>query len=102
MQKDLLVFIKKENLFISTDKILLTVSGGIDSVAMCELFHQNKFNFAIAHCNFQLRAKESDADEVFVKALAKKYSVPFFCKRFNTAVVADKRNISVQMAARDL
>ena len=102
MQKALLSYIQKEKLFIPSDKILLTVSGGIDSVVMCELFHKSKLNFAIAHCNFQLRGKESDADELFVKQLANKYNVSFFCKRFNTSAYADKKKSSIQMAAREL
>jgi len=102
MQNALLAFIKKENLFISSDKLLLTVSGGMDSVVMCEFFDKAKLNFAIAHCNFQLRDNESDEDELFVKQLAKKYNVPFFCKKFNTSAYADKKNNSIQMAAREL
>lgn len=102
MQTALLAYIKSEDLFSPSDKILLTVSGGIDSVVMCDLFHKAGFNFAIAHCNFRLRAKESELDEVFVRGLAKKYKAPFFCKRFNTAAFAEEKNISTQMAAREL
>lgn len=102
MQNIFLSYIKNQKLFIPSDKILLTVSGGIDSVVMCELFHKAKLKFAIAHCNFQLRAKESDADELFVKQLAKTYNVEFFCKRFNTSSHADKQKSSIQMAAREL
>jgi tRNA(Ile)-lysidine synthase len=102
MQKAFSSYIQKENLFITSDTILLTVSGGIDSIVMCELFHKANFKFAIAHCNFKLRGKESNGDELFVKQLAKKYDVPFFCKSFNTSAYADKKNSSIQMAARDL
>jgi tRNA(Ile)-lysidine synthase len=102
MLDSFLSYIQKEKLFQSTEKILLTVSGGVDSIAMCELFNKAKINFAIAHCNFQLRDKESDGDELFVQQLAKKYNVSFFCKRFNTATYANKKKISIQMAAREL
>ena len=95
-------FIKKENLFNLSDKILLTVSGGIDSVVMCELFYQSKINFGIAHCNFQLRNEESDKDELFVEALAEKYGVPFHSVSFNTSVYAKKNKLSIQVAARQL
>ena len=102
MQTNLLQYIKKEDLFSPSDRILLTVSGGIDSVVMCDLFHKAGFNFAIAHCNFRLRGKESEQDEAFVKGLAKKYKIPFFCKRFNTSAFAEEKNMSIQMAAREL
>jgi tRNA(Ile)-lysidine synthase len=98
----LLNHIKKEKLFSTTEKVLLTVSGGIDSVLMCELFHKAGLNFGIAHCNFQLRAEESDEDETFVSALAEKYNVPFHFIKFNTSVYAKKNKVSIQLAARDL
>lgn len=95
-------YIKKEKLFPLTGKILLTVSGGIDSIVMCELFHKAKINFAIAHCNFKLRDKESDQDELFVEHLAEKYAVPFHSVSFDTNTFAKKNKISIQLAARKL
>ncbi|MBN8701604.1 MAG: tRNA lysidine(34) synthetase TilS [Bacteroidetes bacterium] len=81
---------------------LLAVSGGIDSVVMCDLFHKLELKFGIAHCNFTLRGNESDGDEVFVKQLAKQYGTPFFSTSFNTTEFAAKEGISTQMAAREL
>ena len=102
MLEQFLRFIKKNKLFDPKEKILLAVSGGMDSVVMADLFHRAKFKFAIAHCNFQLREKESDGDEKFVRALAKKYNVKFYVKRFNTEKESKTKKISIQMAARDL
>lgn len=98
----LLNHIKKENLFSTTEKVLLTVSGGIDSVLMCELFHKTGLNFGIAHCNFQLRAEESDEDETFVNTIAEKHNVPFHFIKFNTSLYAKKNKVSIQIAAREL
>ena len=95
-------YISSQKLFTRKDKILLTVSGGIDSVVMCELFYQTGLQFGIAHCNFQLRGQESDADELFVKKLAAKYNVHFYVKHFKTVDVASENKISIQMAARQL
>jgi len=99
---DFFGFIKKEALFTKKDKILVAVSGGVDSIVLCELMHQSKFKFGIAHCNFGLRGKESDGDEKFVRNLAKKYGVPFYSKRFETEKYASDNKISIQMAAREL
>jgi tRNA(Ile)-lysidine synthase len=93
----------KEELGLSRDEsFLLGVSGGMDSVAMAELFHRSGLRFAIAHCNFRLRGKESDGDELFVRNLAGTYRVPFFSVKFATQDEAGSKGISVQMAARDL
>ncbi len=95
-------FILKENLFNGEDKILLAVSGGVDSVVMTRLFREAGYSFAIAHCNFNLRGKESDGDENFVRKIAKRYGVPFFSNSFPTTIYAKERGISLQMAAREL
>lgn len=95
-------FYQKQQLFSKADAILLTVSGGKDSVVMAHLFHASKLNFGIAHCNFKLRGKESDKDEKFVQNLAKKLGVSFYSKSFNTAAFAIDKKISTQMAAREL
>ena len=96
-------FINQQALFRQDQKVLLAVSGGIDSVAMLSCFKEaGVFNFAVAHCNFSLRGEESDADEAFVKKLAKKAKVPFFSHSFDTKAFAEQEKISIQMAARQL
>ena len=95
-------YITKEKLFSKTDKILLTVSGGMDSIVMCELFHKAGLKFGIAHCNFQLRGDESEGDENFVEELAEKYKVEFHSVSFDTSTFAKKNKLSIQVAARQL
>jgi len=56
--------------FLKGKKLLIAASGGIDSMVLIELFHQLKFDFGVAHCNFQLRGKESDLDEKFTEKIA--------------------------------
>ncbi len=102
MLKEFNTYIKKEKLFTKTDTILLTVSGGIDSIVMCELFHQAGLKFGIAHCNFELRGEESDIDELFVEELAEKYEVQFHSVSFDTSSFAKKNKLSIQVAARQL
>ncbi len=100
MLEDFIQFVQKENLFQAEDKILIAVSGGIDSVVLAKLFSLAKFNFGIAHVNFSLRGEESLADEVFVKKLAKTLKAPYHSIVFDTKAFAEKEKISTQMAAR--
>jgi tRNA(Ile)-lysidine synthase len=95
-------FIEQNNLFNTSHKVLLAVSGGKDSVLMAHLFKQAGFTFGIAHCNFSLRAGESLRDEAFVKSLAESLDVPFHCETFNTRSYAKAKRLSTQMAAREL
>jgi len=96
------IFFAKLPGFNQGDKILLAVSGGIDSVVMSQLFYQSGISFGIAHCNFQLRGNDSDLDETFVKEIAEKFNVPFYYRRFDTMEFAAQHKLSVQMAARQL
>jgi len=94
--------IHKQNLFLPKDKLLLAVSGGIDSVVLCELCKQAGFDFFIAHCNFQLRGEESERDERFVRQLGDKYKVEVEVNKFDTEKYASENKLSIQEAARDL
>jgi len=94
--------IQQQYLFQKNDYLLLAVSGGADSVALCELCFQAGFHFQIAHCNFQLRGEESVRDEKFVEKLAEKYSTKVFVKGFDTKAYAEEKRISIQVAAREL
>ncbi len=95
--------LEKNNLCGKSGKILLAVSGGVDSLVMAELFFRAGFNFGIIHCNFNLRGKESDADEKFVRDLAlKKYKSPCFVRSFDTKKFAEENHLSIQEAARNL
>ncbi|MCQ2187568.1 MAG: tRNA lysidine(34) synthetase TilS [Bacteroidales bacterium] len=85
-------------------RILLAVSGGIDSMYLAnrapELFPGA--SFAVAHCNFRLRGAESDSDEAFVREWCAEHGVEFITTSFDTAEYAAREGISIEMAARDL
>lgn len=95
-------FIEKEHLMVSDHTILLTVSGGKDSMLMAHLFAKAGFKIAIAHCNFQLRGTDSDLDEALVRNFASANQIPIFVKHFDTKAYAKEKQISIQMAAREL
>jgi tRNA(Ile)-lysidine synthase len=83
-------------------RILVAVSGGMDSVALLHLLRSAEIETSLAHANFQLRGDESDSDELFVKNLADAFGLPFYCMRFDTTHFFEKEGISTQMAARKL
>ena len=84
-------YINTNHLFQPKDRLLLAISGGIDSVVLCELCKQSGFNFTIAHCNFHLRGEESERDEQFVLQLGKKYGVQVLVKQFDTEAYAKEK-----------
>ncbi len=95
-------FIQLNSLGLPTDRILLAVSGGIDSMVMLHLYASAGYKPGIAHCNFHLRATESDGDEKFVRSVADKMGVDYHQQDFDTEQSAAESGISIQMAARNL
>ena len=87
---------------LKSEKIILAISGGADSMAMLHLFSKSRLECCVAHCNFHLRGAESDGDDKFVEDLSFKYNYPFYKIDFDTKKYAKENGISIEMAARDL
>lgn len=83
-------------------KLLIACSGGLDSVVLAHLMKELDYEIALAHCNFSLRGKESDGDEMFVVGLARNFQIPIFAETFDTKAFAKNNGVSSQMAARSL
>jgi tRNA(Ile)-lysidine synthase len=88
--------------FLQQAKILVAVSGGLDSMVLLELLFHSKLDIAVAHCNFQLRDLESEGDEDFVKSYCSKNSINGFFQKFDTRKFAEDEKLSIQLAARKL
>ena len=82
--------------------ILVAVSGGRDSMVLAEKVRLSGGPFAIAHCNFRLRGADSDADEILVREWAARHGIICHVKTFETEAYADRKGISIEMAAREL
>ena len=102
MENLFLSHLKKNFPSISVSKLIIAVSGGVDSIVLFHLCLKLKLNFFVAHCNFKLREKESDLDEKFVRYLAIKHNIKFYTKSFNTKKLSSNYNKSIQMLAREL
>tara|TARA_B100000678_G_scaffold268932_1_gene255631 strand:- start:6817 stop:8130 length:1314 start_codon:yes stop_codon:yes gene_type:complete len=102
MENLFLNHLKKNFPSISASKLIIAVSGGVDSIVLFHLCLKLKLNFFVAHCNFKLRKKESDLDEKFVRDLAIKHNIKFYTKSFNTKKLSNNDNKSIQMVAREL
>ncbi len=87
---------------LETPMLVVGVSGGIDSMVLLHLLHSQKLSLSVAHCNFQLRGKESDEDEAFVVNYCRQNGIPCFVKQFQTTQIAKEKGISIEMAAREL
>ena len=97
-------FIKhlKEIVDYKNCSFLLAISGGVDSMVLFNLFKEYSLNFSVAHCNFLLRGKSSDDDELFVKEICERFNHEVYLKKFDTKKIASKSSVSIQMAARKL
>ena len=93
---------KEKQLIKSGQKVLLAVSGGIDSMVLLHLFERSGFEYGIAHCNFRLRGNESDGDEAFVREQVEQHGTPAHFETFETKEYASLKGISIEMAAREL
>ncbi|GHA29363.1 tRNA(Ile)-lysidine synthase [Salinimicrobium marinum] len=83
-------------------KLLIAISGGVDSVVLTHLCKESGMRISLAHCNFHLRGEESDGDELFVQEFADALDLEVFTEHFDTEAYAEESKTSVQMAARDL
>ncbi len=87
---------------IGNKKLLLAISGGIDSVVLLDLLSKMGADLYLAHCNFKLRGKDADADEAFTRSIARKYNILLYVNEFDTTTYASVHKCSIQMAARNL
>ena len=102
MLKEFQDYISLNKMIEKDARILLAVSGGIDSMVMADLFIKSGYKTGIAHCNFSLRGKESDKDEELVRNFAQQNNLHFSFIKFDTKAFAKKENLSIQIAARNL
>ena len=94
--------INENKLFTYEDKLLLAISGGVDSVTLLHLIDYFKYHYSIAHCNFQLRGEDSKKDQWLVQLLSERYLVPSYYKIIDTNAYAAKHKLSIEMAARQI
>ena len=95
-------YVTREALFTRQDKILLTVSGGVDSMVLMSLCVNSGYTVGVAHCNFSLRGRESDEDEILVQEHARRYGIECHNRRFDTLGEMELTGESMEMAARRL
>ena len=102
MLSELQQYNKVYRLFEPDEKLVLAVSGGVDSMVLTDLMQKAGAHFVVAHCNFHLRGEESDGDEQFVRGYAEKNDLQCFVNHFDTEKYAAEKGVSIEMAARDL
>mgnify|MGYP002624904510 FL=1 len=102
MQEKFEAFVREQKLFDKNDRVLVALSGGVDSVVLGTLMLRSGYTFSVAHCNFHLRGEESNRDERFVRSWAEKNKIKLFVSEFDTYEYMQQKGISLEMAAREL
>ncbi|MDR1653143.1 MAG: tRNA lysidine(34) synthetase TilS [Prevotellaceae bacterium] len=102
MLQKIAAFIEKNKLLENAKPVIVGLSGGSDSVVLLDILQKLKYKCLAAHCNFALRGAESQRDETFVRQLCREKDVTLFVKKFETKQFAGAKNISIEMAARQL
>lgn len=93
--------LKETSFFEKSEKLLVAVSGGVDSMVLTHLLLSAGYNIALAHCNYQLRGVASDSDQELVQEFAKKQNIPFHFKAIDSKKLVEESNSSTQMVARE-
>ena len=102
MKNKILTYINKESLLKRGEKVIVTCSGGADSIFLLHILNKLGFECVVAHCNFHLRGEESDRDENFVREFCEKENLILLVEHFDTQKYAAKNKLSIEMAAREL
>lgn len=102
MQEKFEAFVREQKLFDKNDRVLVALSGGVDSVVLATMMLRSGYTFSVAHCNFHLRGEESNRDERFVRSWAEKNKIKLFVAEFDTYEYMQQKGISLEMAAREL
>jgi tRNA(Ile)-lysidine synthase len=102
MKNKILTYINKENLLNRREKVVVTCSGGADSIFLLHILNKLGFDCIVAHCNFHLRGEESDRDENFVREFCKRENLTLHVQHFDTKQFATENKLSIEMAAREL
>jgi tRNA(Ile)-lysidine synthase len=96
--------IQARGLLRRSQKILVAVSGGVDSMVLLHVLHalakKHRWKITVAHLNHQLRGRSSDADERLVARAAKAFRVPVVRARVDVRKLARAGKLSIEMAAR--
>lgn len=95
-------FIRERRLFAPDDRLLVAVSGGVDSVVALRCLHEEGYPLAVAHINYALRGEESDGDHRFVIALCEELNLPLYARYLDARGFSSQHGVSLQMAAREL
>lgn len=94
------IYIAKHGLMSKNDRVLVTLSGGADSVSLLMVLLSLGYDCVAVHCNFHLRGEESFRDQHFAEDLCRKLDVRLMVRDFDTIAYSTENGVSIEMAAR--
>ena len=106
LEQNIIKFIAENKLINSGDKLLISLSGGADSVLALSFFdkYRRKYKIQICalHINHSLRGSESDSDEKFCQMLCNHINIEFYSEKIDVSAFAKKEKLSIEEAARNI
>ena len=86
--------------FLSTKKIFIACSGGVDSMMLLSVFIKAKWDVEVLHVNYNLRGKDSIDDQLLVQETCLNNKIPFHLKNIQLQPILDKKGGNLQEIAR--
>ena len=92
------------NMFGRSNKVLVAVSGGSDSVALLHILTNLREKYSLeveaAHVNHCIRGESADRDEEFVKELCASLGVKLHTLRYDVPALAESGGMTLEQAGR--
>ena len=95
-------YMKQQNMVVPGERIVIGLSGGMDSVCLFHILKDLGYALEAVHVNHGIRGEEAERDEQFVKNLCEQYNIPFHGFGFDVPKISRENHLSEEEAGRNV